>query len=241
MYIGSFTIHYTPTEHYDAADSFPVGIIAFELETGERITRLLEPDSAAAPEWYCESLARDIEEEINEFLLDSNTSLVNEFGQIMVGSDIELTLNRPLGVSDFEAGMALLMQTYVTRALGHEYKTYETFSLDFRTNIKKDEHFPIAVFSYCAPTGEFSAAWLNDENPFEPARLNRSQRKHIQRQTEEFMANMDSDNIQIAFNNIRRPQFGIFKIDEFQAMSSGQALDIAIDDLKKLWASRKAA
>ncbi|GAB3082713.1 hypothetical protein [Corynebacterium aquatimens] len=222
-------------------ESFPVGIITFDPSDGKRVTKLLDPYSIEAPEWYSDYIACDIEEIIDEFFKSDGPGLFDEEGRCCPTWDIELTVNRPLSAANFEAALDRLMDTFVTRALNHEHRLYETFTLDFRTNIKKDEHLPIAVFAYCAPTGEFSAEWLIDDNPFAPPKLNRAQRKHIQRQTDEFMANMTAENIQIAFNNIRRPQFGIYRVDSYPALSSGQAVDMALADLKELWSTRKAA
>lgn len=61
-------------------ESFPVGIITFDPSDGKRVTKLLDPYSIEAPEWYSDYIACDIEEIIDEFFKSDGPGLFDEEG-----------------------------------------------------------------------------------------------------------------------------------------------------------------
>lgn len=220
-------------------DSYPVGVMVPDPDTGDTLIAMINENNPVAPDFYNGTVEQVILNSVLDFFHAADGA--DKDADYYLGTEISLVENPTVEADDAESAIPRLMETHVLTPLGLQTMVYETFTLDFRTNIRSEQHFPIGIFSYCAQTGELSANLFNEGNPFEPATLRRAQRKLIARQLEEFMGWINRGEVQQAFDTIRRPQFGIFKVGEYRAYSSRQAVEIAEKVLADLYLNKGAA
>lgn len=234
MTIHSFTITYRPDTEDDY--TYPAGIMAICGETGEIVCAALPADHAAAPVEHSQTAV----DEIMAFYAEME-QWFDAMGHDAESAFMESPLTRyeciwmednpVIEADDLDTGVITLLGRHVLEGLGHTEAVYQTFSIVYR--VSTDENYPLAVFAYDPVQGRFTIEVLGKENAYLP-RLSRQQRRAIDREMAKFVRKMERGDVQGALDGLDRPRFGVFTIDDYQAVSPWHALEQAMADLDEI-------
>ena len=224
MTFHSHTFHYQPDLNDDYR--YPAAIMVTDLSTGETVSAIPRVDHPAAPAAHDARAVAALHKLIDEFY--ANFSIGIPFHEVPTGDHITCECNPDVEGDDIDAALIMLMQVHVTGPAQLAAGAYETFTIDYRPN--QTEHYPLAIFSYHPASGRFTGFALEEPNPFLP-RLNRQQRRTIQREMDAFFRRLNAGNAQEALGRLDRPRFGVFRIDHYHARNIHQALKLGISDL----------
>lgn len=235
MRIPSFTFYFQPD--FGGTDGgyvepLPVAIMAADPATGEVVVPIMEADHPAAPEWYSEEMASDVSQRIESFTKSALSGSISEVD--VLGREITVEENPVVEADDVDAALVRLKDIHVDEPLGYRRAVYETFTIDYRPKEdRSDEHYPLAIFAYDVAGGRFTGIGLPEPNPFLP-RLTRQQRRAIKRELEKLYTRLDRGDAQGALDNLDRPRFGVFKIDDYEASSPDEAMQMGLLDLTEI-------
>lgn len=236
MKIVSYTFHYQPD--IDDDYTYPAAIMATDTTTGEILCVTLTEDHPAAPIGHDEYVVdefndlfdalkiwRETEDDaLSPGCVECGIDTSDGFGSI-VGFP-----NPDVEADDLDTGVLALLDTHVLRPLGFRQVLYQTFTVDYRPNA--DEHYPLAIFTYDESIGRFTAQSIADPNPFLPP-LSRQQRRAIRREMEKFYKKLTRGDVQAALDGLDRPRFGVFKIDDYDAVTPDEAMHRGLADLSE--------
>lgn len=234
MTIHSFTITYQPDIDEDYA--YPAGILAMCGETGETLLAALQADHPAAPAEHDQTVV----DEVMEFFEDTKRWFVemgrNEEAAFLDApffsyERISLDENPDIEADDLDTGVVTLMGRHVLHGLGYAESVYQTFSIVYRVGSEKN--YPLALFAYDVAGGRLAGMLIGKPNPYLP-RLPRQQRRAIDREMTKFARKFVRGDIQGAFSGLDRPRFGVFIIDDYQAVSPEHAVEQAVADLDEI-------
>lgn len=234
MTIHSYTIIYQPDTDTDY--EYPAGIMAMSAETGETLFVGLPEDHPAAPVGHDETVADEITEFFEEMrgwlaavgrgeraeLIDDPLSHIHH---------IHLEPNPAIEADDLDTGTVTLLSRHVLEELGYVESLYQTFCIVYR--VSEYEGYPLAIFAHDVSGGNLEGMVIGNPNPYLP-RLSRQQRRAIDREMAKFARKFVRGDVQSAFDGLDRPRFGVFTLDDYQAVSPEHAVEQAVADLEEI-------
>lgn len=236
MKIYSFTITYRPDQD-EFNDAYPAGIMAVDSITGEMLFTALPADHPAAPFDHDDLVVDELMEffeDMKQWLIEMDrkqgAALLD--GPLNFTDRIDMEQNPDIEADDLDTGVLQLLRDHVLAGLGHTEVVYHAFSIVRRMG--PEENYPLAVFVLDPVNWHFAGRVFGEHNPYLP-RLPRQQRRAIDREMAKFIRKLERGSIQAAFEGLDRPRFGVFSIDDYQAVTSQHAIDQALADLDEIY------